>query len=158
MLFSQRKKLEEEYYQWLEKTGKEHGVKVEDCPLNVIAFLEIKGLISANNEKQDNNSGFVTLLEGFKVKIPLKKTRLFNKDTLRKFQKYMGYSIKYKDNEIGKVCGFACLEKNSLGLIVLITKDIVLFRNAFIVLNRDKFYIKDKIKTNAILDKSNTKV
>lgn len=58
MIFSKRHKLVEEYYKWLTEDAK-------DCPLNVITFLDSKGLlldapgntqqqVQADSDKQDS--------------------------------------------------------------------------------------------------------
>lgn len=44
MLFSERMKLEEEYYKWIEDNNAKFAI--QDCPANVIAFLDSKGLFN----------------------------------------------------------------------------------------------------------------
>jgi len=52
MLYSRRKKLEEEYYKWL-NIKREGGVFPVDCAFSVITFLAGKGLLKEeeNNEE-----------------------------------------------------------------------------------------------------------
>lgn len=45
MLFSRRKKLAEEYEEWVRQPLGD-GSKIKDCPLSVITFLDSKGLLS----------------------------------------------------------------------------------------------------------------
>jgi hypothetical protein len=40
LLFSKRKELEKEYYEWLYQNK-----IVKDCPFNVVTFLDSKGLL-----------------------------------------------------------------------------------------------------------------
>lgn len=101
MLFSQRKKLEEEYYQWLEKTGKEHGVKVEDCPFNMIGFLEIKGLLKDEIKISENKYFYSKgdILNMYLEPQPYPKeyaTIALNYNFLK------GENVYYNDNQIGK--------------------------------------------------------
>lgn len=42
MLYSERKKLADEYEEWVKKPL-EDGSKIKDCPLSVITFMSIKG-------------------------------------------------------------------------------------------------------------------
>lgn len=46
LLFSQRKKLAESYDRWRD------GTNIEDCALNVISYLETKGLINVKKAKE----------------------------------------------------------------------------------------------------------
>lgn len=50
MLFSDRLKLEKEYYEWVDKANAEFKAKgdyarVKDCPQSVFVFLQCKGLL-----------------------------------------------------------------------------------------------------------------
>jgi hypothetical protein len=45
VLFSKRAKLAQEYYEWLIKEGRNLKVSIKDCPENVMAFLDFKGLL-----------------------------------------------------------------------------------------------------------------
>jgi hypothetical protein len=45
MLFSKRRKLAKEYREWLIKEGSNLKVSIKDCPENVMAFLDFKGLL-----------------------------------------------------------------------------------------------------------------
>ena len=51
MWFSQRKQLEDKYYEWI----KEHGVK--DCPMSVIAFLDLNGYLVEDKPKKKAKEG-----------------------------------------------------------------------------------------------------
>ena len=44
MLFSARIKLAEEYQEWL-RARREDGVNIDNCPLSLITFLDIKSLL-----------------------------------------------------------------------------------------------------------------
>lgn len=45
MLFSERQRLEKEYYKWIKEASDNLNVSIKDCPSNVIAFLSTKGLL-----------------------------------------------------------------------------------------------------------------
>lgn len=51
MWFKQRKQLADKYYEWI----KEHGVK--DCPMSVIAFLDLNGYLVNDNPKKKSERG-----------------------------------------------------------------------------------------------------
>ena len=51
MLFSERNKLAEEYKVWLEENP-----QVEDCPLNVVTFLDSRMLLINSKEKEEISS------------------------------------------------------------------------------------------------------
>lgn len=44
--FGERKELENKYYEWVEKES------VNDCPFNVICFLQINGLIDVEKARK----------------------------------------------------------------------------------------------------------
>jgi hypothetical protein len=58
MLFSVRKKIEDEYYKYLESINIDHGIGAEDCPFNVITFLDKCNLLD-----NDAVSDFLCKLE-----------------------------------------------------------------------------------------------
>lgn len=64
MLFSDRLKLEKEYYEWVEKINAEFKAngdwaRVKDCPMTVITFLEAKGLLSDEKSVADGTCGTI---------------------------------------------------------------------------------------------------
>lgn len=50
MFFKERKYLEEKYYEWIEENS------VKDCPMSVIAFLELNGLLQIPTLKNKGNT------------------------------------------------------------------------------------------------------
>jgi len=46
MIFSKRKKLAEEFYEWKKKKSTDIGSSLDDSPFNVITFLDLKGLLN----------------------------------------------------------------------------------------------------------------
>lgn len=50
--FTDRIKLEQEYYEWIEKAGKENNVRIVDCPATVIAFLDQKGIFQQEETRK----------------------------------------------------------------------------------------------------------
>ena len=66
MLFSERQKLEKEYYKWLNKNP-----NVKPCPFTVISFLDMNGNVVGKNEKDK--------IEVLKIAIELACVDLLNK-------------------------------------------------------------------------------
>jgi len=52
MLFSERKKLAEEYEKWLSEKSKFANYKINNCPFNVITFLDSKKLLKDKGENK----------------------------------------------------------------------------------------------------------
>lgn len=61
ILFSDRIKLENAFYDWINTTKEKEGFTIKDCPQNVICFLEINDLLNNKkikkfiNKKETNN-------------------------------------------------------------------------------------------------------
>jgi hypothetical protein len=76
MLFSERQKLEKEYYKWLEENS-----NVKSCPFNVISFLDMNKNLVSNDEYK-------------KIEILEKALELVCSDLL--LEKYNGKITKYR--------------------------------------------------------------
>lgn len=44
--FNERIKINEDYYDWIEKVRKEKGYEIRDCVLSVVTFLSEKGFLN----------------------------------------------------------------------------------------------------------------
>lgn len=163
MLFSQRKKLEEEYYQWLEKTGKEHGVKVEDCPFNMIVFLEIKGLLKNEIKVIDNEIYFPRKAQ---IKLILMADCNNYGKVLADCRRFINERIYYNNHIIAQIKDIFSLDYKIYCHIVFI-RDIGIPDKPCIFYDGDRFHIEksyiylldeESNKNDAILDKSNRKV
>lgn len=44
--FTERLKINEDYYDWVEKVRKEKGYEIRDCALSVVTFLSEKGFLN----------------------------------------------------------------------------------------------------------------
>ena len=55
MIFSERKKLEKEYYNWVKSAKNKYDIDLKDNPFNVISFLEIRGLLKSTIEINEGN-------------------------------------------------------------------------------------------------------
>lgn len=52
MLFNERVKLEKEYYTWIEDNKEKFTI--QDCPANVIAFLDVRGMFAISHSHLPN--------------------------------------------------------------------------------------------------------
>ena len=44
--FTERLKINEDYYTWIEKTKEATGFEIKDCPISVLSFLNGKGFLN----------------------------------------------------------------------------------------------------------------
>jgi len=55
MTFAERRRLELDYKEWLNRESIANRVEIEDCAFNVIGYLDSKGLINKMPKRKENN-------------------------------------------------------------------------------------------------------
>jgi hypothetical protein len=134
MLFSQRRKLEEEYYRWIEKTNKKKGVIIKDCPFNVIAFLEIQGYL----KKEEKGVKGFQFNKGDTILIKLSPELECFHEVIEHKKMYLGYSVYLlAGGSIGNITSISPIGE----VFIKLSTNLFLVDNIFIYFTGSIFYI-----------------